>query len=431
MDMKNVSGDEAWGGFRATRQRARSTSCSPDESVRVQVSFSKTQENFSQVCKTNQTTMERIQDGVMTQTVLEASYPPSIRPFNELHSTMIVDLKRGSHHRGKRLLLRIAEVAWGFDAIDAIVEDERGALIVLQFLHCPNGHQALDGGPIKQYQTFILKEPFLHTSTASVGTGKPCIRVDHITDVVWLDSSDPLRPNKWEPVATKSRETIEAPGFHAIYLANKNSDWVALLGHASDMIASGKDDNDRWKGYLYRSVGNLNLGRASIAFEDASKAGRYGATDLQVSLHQARAMKAPGKYDTALHMLEDLARRWPAMGNWEDEIEFVHSRNREHVKGEYNFGEMYKQAVAVPPLIKCATFSSLVQEQPSPGRGMGLYTTQSVSAGDIVLCEKALGYAFSAYGSRDSTTAATGLIYSDNTKTIFFGGQARLLSDLI
>ncbi|KAK8102099.1 hypothetical protein PG984_015245 [Apiospora sp. TS-2023a] len=431
MDMKNVSEDEAWGGFRATRLRARSTSCSLDESVRVQVSFSKTQEHFTQVCRTSQTTRERIQDGVMTQTVLEASYPPSTRPFSDLESIMILDLERGSHHRGKSLLLRIAEVSWGFHTIDAIVEDERGARIVLQFLHCPNRHQGLAGDPIKKGQALILKEPFLHTSIASVSTRKPCLRVDHITDVVWLDSSNPKRPTKWEHVAIKSRDTIEAPGFHAMYLANKMSDWEGFVGHASEMISSAKDDNDRWKGYLHRSAGNLNLGRASIAFEDASKAGKCGAKDFKVSSHQARAMTAMGEYDRALHMLEDLAQRWPAMENWEDAIKFVHSRNREHFKGEYNFGEMYEQAAIVPPVIKCATFSSLVQVQPSPGRGMGLYTIQPVSAGDIVLCEKALGYAFSDYGSRDPTTAATGLIYSDNTKTIFFGGQARLLSDLI
>lgn len=430
MDMNKGSLDEVWGEFRATRSRARSTSCIPDEGVRGPVLDSKTQQLFTQVCERNDTIMRRIQGGAMTETVLEASYPPSIQPSRDLQQMMINDLIRGEHHRGKRLLLRIIQVSWGCSTINAIVEDETGTQIVLQFFHCPNGLQGLAGDPIMMGQSFVLKEPFLHASNDPITPGKHCLRVDHITDVVWLDMSDSRLPTGWDSVATKYRDMVVELGPRA-WIANGASDWADLVGFASDMIASAKNNEERRIGYLHRSVGNANLGRAEIALGDALKAMGCGGMHPQVLLYQARALSALGEYDKALSTLGDLTQRWPSMVGTANEIDSVNSRNQEHIEGEYNFGEMYRQAALVPPLIKCATFSSLVRVQPSSGRGMGLFTTHPVSAGDIVLCEKALGYAYSKYGSTDPTTAATGLTYLHNAETLFFGGQARLLSDLI
>ncbi|KAJ4050298.1 hypothetical protein NW761_005089 [Fusarium oxysporum] len=55
---------------------------------------------------------------------------------------------------------------------------------------------------------------------------------------------------------------------------------------------------------------------------------------------------------------------------------------------------MLIDAQEAPPLIDCATFSSLVEIRVAPGRVMGLFLTKDVSAGDLILCGKAFSYYF-------------------------------------
>ncbi|KAL5591697.1 hypothetical protein FOVSG1_010586 [Fusarium oxysporum f. sp. vasinfectum] len=55
---------------------------------------------------------------------------------------------------------------------------------------------------------------------------------------------------------------------------------------------------------------------------------------------------------------------------------------------------MLIDAQETPPLINCATFSSLVETRVAPGRVMGLFLTEDVSAGDLILCGKAFSYYF-------------------------------------
>ena len=90
---------------------------------------------------------------------------------------------------------------------------------------------------------------------------------------------------------------------------------------------------------------------------------------------------------------------------------------------------MYKQAKATPPLIDCATYSAPVEVRESPGRGRGLFTTREVTAGELLVCEKAFGYSFV---SKD-TAGGSRLVTLMNlvTKNAVMGGQASLLTQLV
>lgn len=74
------------------------------------------------------------------------------------------------------------------------------------------------------------------------------------------------------------------------------------------------------------------------------------------------------------------------------------ARLREQQTGSYDFRFMYQQAEQTPPLIDCATFSIPVEERDAPGKGRGLFTTMPVSAGQLLLCEKAFGYMYAEHG---------------------------------
>ncbi|KAK7946933.1 uncharacterized protein PG986_011254 [Apiospora aurea] len=88
---------------------------------------------------------------------------------------------------------------------------------------------------------------------------------------------------------------------------------------------------------------------------------------------------------------------------------------------------MYQEAQRPPYLIDCATFSRLVEVRDSPGRGKGLFTTQAVAAGNILLCEKASGY--SCYKVQDNTAPSTPT-YMDINKSLV-GVSTDVLTHLV
>lgn len=86
---------------------------------------------------------------------------------------------------------------------------------------------------------------------------------------------------------------------------------------------------------------------------------------------------------------------------------------------------MYEEAQATPPLLDYAAYSVPVEVRESLGRGRGLFTTLAVTAGDLLLCEKAFAYAFSSDDEPNSRT-----LMNMTTKKLTLGGQAILLTDV-
>ena len=112
------------------------------------------------------------------------------------------------------------------------------------------------------------------------------------------------------------------------------------------------------------------------------------------------------------------------------EIKRVRQRLREEETGWYQFDSMYRQAVATPPLVDCATYIGPVAVRNSAGRGKGLFTTQPVKAGELLLCEKAFAYCYAGDDSsirRSNTTILMDL----STDTMCIGGQAHLITHVV
>lgn len=135
-----------------------------------------------------------------------------------------------------------------------------------------------------------------------------------------------------------------------------------------------------------------------------------------------------GDFEQCLTKLQALAKSYPQNKAAGPEIQRVNARLDEQLKGEYSVNHMYKQAEQMPPLIDCATFSQLVEVRDSPGRGRGLFTTRPVSAGDLLLCEKAFAYGF-VDGSKSASR--THVLMNLTTNKITVGGQALLLPQIV
>lgn len=116
-------------------------------------------------------------------------YPPCVAPFSELKKAMIGDLLLETHHRGTYVLVRSLTPQDRATAVMAIVEDEKGDVLMVQ-LH----HQVDDREPlVREGTVMILKEPFLKVML----DGSYGLRVDHLSDVVLLPANDKQIPAAW------------------------------------------------------------------------------------------------------------------------------------------------------------------------------------------------------------------------------------------
>lgn len=199
-------------------------------------------------------------------------------------------------------------------------------------------------------------------------------------------------------------------------------------------IAAAQTTEEEQVAYLNRSLANLRLGRPAIALSDAVKGGGGSGTEHPSEkglFRGASALYQLGDFEQCLKKLELNTATYPSGTSMQETrtmIDRAKARLREKQTGEYNFSKMLKQAKATPPLIDCATYSAPVEIRESPGRGRGLFTTRKVSAGELLLCEKAFGYSYASVEEGGSTTT---LLMNITTKTIVAGGQATLLTRLV
>lgn len=120
-------------------------------------------------------------------------FPPSVTPISALKKTYINDLLLETNHRGSYILLRTIAPPTRMTAVMSAVEDEKGGC---EFVQLYNMNTKRDRRKIlPEGQILIIKEPF-YKSNATGGTG---IRVDHVSDVIFLSPGDSLIPMKWQP----------------------------------------------------------------------------------------------------------------------------------------------------------------------------------------------------------------------------------------
>jgi hypothetical protein len=134
------------------------------------------------------------------------SYLPCTAPVAELKPVAIRELQLEVHHRGTYLLLRSITPPNRMTAIMAVMEDEKGDVVVLQLYHQEdeNSRKATD---IVDVGTILLvKEPYFKV----MGDGGYGVRVDHVSDVVHLNKGDTMIPAEWRPRLMEIGDTAES-----------------------------------------------------------------------------------------------------------------------------------------------------------------------------------------------------------------------------
>ncbi|KAL0929523.1 uncharacterized protein CTRU02_215422 [Colletotrichum truncatum] len=365
---------------------------------------------------------QELWSGTMATSQLPPPYAPCVRPMSELEHIAISDMKLETHHRGMRTALRVLTPPDRMTAVMAIVEDEQGTALLLQLYYQPD-ESVVPAKEIMQLgDVFILKEPFFKIAT----DGSYTLRVDHLGDIVRLANGDDRIPLQWRkqpPTLKQSSKDIRLQGNEAV----QKKEWAKAHRLYTFAIQTAETPDEEQLASLNRSLANMRLGRPAEALSDARRCNSPSEPSEKGLFREARALYELGYFDQSLERLESLTALYPNNTAAKPEIQRVKARLREQHTGIYSFRQMYKQAQEVPPLIDCATFSAPVEVRASPGRGNGLFTVVPVSAGQLLICEKAFGYAFA---DKDHPETMN-LLINMATKKGVVGGQARLLNQLI
>ncbi|KAF4414931.1 TPR domain [Fusarium acutatum] len=316
-------------------------------------------------------------------TQVPAPYSPCIASAKDLEPIMISDMRLKTHHRGKKVILRVLTPPDRMTAVMAIVEDEKGIAVLLQLYHQPEEIVVPATEILSPNMVCILKEPFFKCAT----DGAYSLRVDHPSDIIWLDGADNRIPSHWRP---------------SLVISVENSTDIRKQGQA--------------------------VQQPRQALLDAEKAINPAIPSEKSLFRKARALYELGDYQHSLEMLENLTQSFPGNKAASSEKHRINERLNEQRTGEYKFKQIYKQAEKSPPFINCTTFSAPVEIRESPGRGKGLFTTKAVSAGELLLCEKAFSYSFA---GDEQSTKQTKILMNLATKRMVMGGQARLLTLIV
>lgn len=137
---------------------------------------------------------------------------------------MISEMRLETHHRGYRTLLRVQTPPNRMTAVMAIVGDEQGTAVLLQLYYQPEESVVPAKEILRPDSVCILKEPFFKCATDDSYS----LRVDHLSDIIWLEDTDERVPPKWrKPVLplNNNSKSIRMQGNDAV----QNQSWAEAL----------------------------------------------------------------------------------------------------------------------------------------------------------------------------------------------------------
>lgn len=130
----------------------------------------------------------------MRSSLIPPAYTPCLSPFSDLKKVMIKDLLLETHHRGTYLLLRSVTPPDRMTAVMAIVEDEEKDVLMLQLYYQEPENERAAEEILGEGMVLIVKEPYLKL----MSDGDYGVRVDHLSDAIYLPMHDQRMPNCWQ-----------------------------------------------------------------------------------------------------------------------------------------------------------------------------------------------------------------------------------------
>ncbi|KAK0732248.1 hypothetical protein B0H67DRAFT_597857 [Lasiosphaeris hirsuta] len=359
----------------------------------------------------------------MASSFVPPPYLPCVTPVQQLSKVLIGDLVLETHHRGKYLLLRCVTPQDRMTAVLAIAEDEKGDVILLQVYHQEQASETpedilVEGGVV------IVKEPYFK-ATSSGGYG---LRVDHVSDIVFLPANDKRIPEIWQrPSLRGDTATTWKTKGNASFNASRYRAAIAAYTRALDCSPMAEE---RQTILLNRALAFLKTKAFDAALADVEPAATSSKPPEKALFRKAQALYGLQCFRECCDVITALRLAYPNNGAAKDLLDLAIGRLAEQTYGRYNFKDLRAEASRLrPPHLDRATYIGPVCIKPSgisPG-GRGMFTNKAVAAGDLLLCEKAFAHAF--VGESDKAKLEDMTILLDTaTDRITMGAQPELIN---
>lgn len=183
---------------------------------------------------------------------------------------------------------------------------------------------------------------------------------------------------------------------------------------------------------LNRALANLRDGCLDAALADTEC--MISLTDAsEKALYRAGlALYGLGRFSECHDIFDHLCKKYPLYPPAATELKRVCCRLTEQQSGMYNFKSMYKTISTIrPPQLDHATFIGSVVVKSSPGRGLGLFTTKAVKAGELLLCEKAFAHCYAGTPGDSDAGSKTTLLVNLHTNKMTMGTQGDLITNIV
>lgn len=181
-------------GARAGRRKGEIPKDHAPTFLQVQMHMMIYQQVQRQKCRT-----DRDQSFQMITTQIPAAYPPCTRSAAELKPISISEMGLETHHRGRKVVVRVLVPARHINAVMAVVEDEKGTGTLLQVYYQPE-EEVVPAEEVLRCECFyLIKEPYFKATTSDDSYS---LRIDHPGDLVFLSEGNELIPPKWRKSKT-------------------------------------------------------------------------------------------------------------------------------------------------------------------------------------------------------------------------------------
>lgn len=329
-------------------------------------------------------------------------YAPCEIPLRDLEPIdNLTDLIVESHHIGRVIFVKTFAEPARIEAIVNAVEDAAGNVDRLALFHMSqrvSPEEVLPRGTV-----LAIKEPWFRRAQ----DGGVVIRVDHPSNAMIVDTTNPLVPAAWrakQVVPTLTEITVEAS---EMMVKNCFQAANVLFTEALKLLHEDCDKHEAVRRSLHRSRANarLSLEHFEDAVEDAlqgitpgtpktlskqEKDGNVQAYNLIASTHYLLAEFADAKQylEQALALLphHDKAGKRLVKEN----LQRTEKRLKEQKTGVYDFAAMSASATLNNRSLDHASFLSNTEIRPAGAHGRGLFATKKIEVGEVIMVEKSM-----------------------------------------
>lgn len=235
---------------------------------------------------------------------------------------------------------------------------------------------------------FAIREP----TFKNAADGSSClVRVDSPTDLVFLESNDPLLANvKWSTrspaKATRPRDFDYRAHGNAFFKLKKFH--LALKAYSDGLLVQ-PDSRNRILLLLNRSQTHLNLEHPNQALKDANSALELLAAESssdpnlveKAKLRKSKALEERRFLEEALESYRDAQKNFPECLQAEQGVERVARKLRETRNGDYDWRALGSKSSKI---FDVGDYVGPIKVRQTAG-GRAIFTSRAVKAGDLLL----------------------------------------------